>query len=329
MTFAPASRQPSDFEPSPPSRLSVVARKVVWKAVAVSAILSLLATVALAVRCFKNAHAFVHFAKVPIPHEMRERARSELRSLQDVQFRTSDGLLLKGWLAPGPRRATVVFIHGVGGNRLAQLPEMRVISEAGYGVLGYDSRASGESEGKLTSWGDKERRDLVAALDFLSSREDVDRTRIAVAGFSAGSSTALLTGVRDQRVRALILCATWPSLAEEVDYKARHHYGLAPVGLARFALEREGVAIDEIRPIDAIASFSPRPLLMLVGAHDNDTPSPVVERLFAAARAPKQLWIVPGGHHGGYALTAPGGYREHVVGFLDRTLGEQRAPTPR
>ncbi len=175
-------------------------------------------------------------------------------------------------------------------------------------------------EGKLTSWGDKERLDLVAALDFLSARPDVDASRIAVAGFSAGSSTALLTGVRDQRVRALILCATWSSLAEEVDYKAQHHYGLAPVGLARFALEREGVTIHEVRPIDHIASFSPRPLLMLVGEHDDDTPPPVVERLFAAARSPKQLWVVPGAHHGGYATKVPEAYREKVVTFLDRAL---------
>jgi fermentation-respiration switch protein FrsA (DUF1100 family) len=59
---------------------------------------------------------------------------------------------------------------------------------------------------------------------------------------------------------------------------------------------------------------------MLVGEHDDDTPPEVVERLFAAARAPKQLWIVPGGHHGGYATAAPDQYREKILAFVDQAL---------
>ena len=82
-------------------------------------------------------------------------------------------------------------------------------------------------------------------------------------------------------------------------------------------MQHEGVEFDRVRPIDVIDRISPRPLLIVAGAADRDTPLPVVERVFAAAKEPKQLWVVPDADHGKYFDTQPEEYRRTVMAFLD------------
>jgi fermentation-respiration switch protein FrsA (DUF1100 family) len=88
-------------------------------------------------------------------------------------------------------------------------------------------------------------------------------------------------------------------------------------------LRRNGVDLGNVRPIDHIGEIAPRPLLMITGTRDDDTPVAVMQRLFAAARAPKDLWIVEGAVHGNYLATAPAEYERRVITFLDRSLHAQ------
>jgi fermentation-respiration switch protein FrsA (DUF1100 family) len=64
---------------------------------------------------------------------------------------------------------------------------------------------------------------------------------------------------------------------------------------------RHGYRFGTLRPIDAVARIAPRPLLIIHGEDDNLTPAEHARRLYAAAREPKECWIVPGAPHcGGY-----------------------------
>ena len=107
----------------------------------------------LAVRTYRQAVAMLHWGRAPVPPA----ARGVLAGVRDAAFRTKDGLVLKGWFAPGARRDAVVLIHGLGGNRAQLVPEAAILLRHGHGVLLYDSRASGESEGDTATWGDRER----------------------------------------------------------------------------------------------------------------------------------------------------------------------------
>ena len=66
---------------------------------------------------------------------------------EDVSFETDDGLTLRGWYAPSRNGAAVVLVHGLGGSRLGPRKHARLLAEHGYGVLLYDGRGRGESEG--------------------------------------------------------------------------------------------------------------------------------------------------------------------------------------
>jgi uncharacterized protein len=275
-------------------------------------------TTGIAVRSYVKSDGLVYGPRVHVTPADSARAFAAIPRLEEATVRTSDGLTLRGWFAPGKNGAAVILTHGGGGNRMQLFPEAALLSRHGYGVLVYDSRASGESEGDMVSWGDREQRDVEAALDFVTARRDVDRDRVAVLGFSIGASSVVLAASRDPRAHAVILYAVWSSLADEMKHRAK--YGPLSWGPSVLGLRRHGVDVDEVRPIDRINAIHPRPLLMIAGTRDEDTPLPVMERVFAAAGEPKELWVEEGARHGGNFATAPAEYETRVVGFLDRAL---------
>jgi dipeptidyl aminopeptidase/acylaminoacyl peptidase len=240
--------------------------------------------------------------------------------MEEVAFRTSDGLTLRGWYAPSRNGAAVILVHGGAGNRASLLTEAQHLAARGFGVLTFDRRANGESDGETTTWGVQEPRDVAAALDFVSARADVDAARIGVVGFSIGASAVAMQASRDRRAAAVLLLAVWPSLEEEVRYKARRFGPLSALP-ALWAFRHAGLDVDEVRPVPALAAVAPRPLMLVGGTEDADTPPAIMERVHAAA-AGSTLWIVPGAHHGDYAKASPEEYPRRFVAFFESALVE-------
>src|SRR5579864_7177096 len=90
---------------------------------------------------------------------------------EDLECRTEDGLRLAGWLATPPRpRATVALFHGLRGNRGLTLGRINFLADAGYRCVAFDHRGHGHSDGRWTSFGYHESRDVNAVLDFIDQR---------------------------------------------------------------------------------------------------------------------------------------------------------------
>ncbi len=290
------------------------------RAVAVAALVVAGGLGAGAARGYRRGVAATAPARHPIPTEARAAAFREVTDLRDVALHTADGLTLRAWFSPGRRGAVVVLVHGGVNDRTQMLPVGRVLARHGYGFLVYDSRACGESDGDRLTWGDQERRDVTAALDFVTTQPGIDPRRVALLGHSIGGTSAALVASTDPRVRAAILCPVWTSLEDETRFKSGR---LGPLTWAPmlFAMRREGIDVDAVRPIDRIRDVAPRPILFITGTADDDTPVAAMRRMFDAAGEPKELWIVEGSGHGGYLETAPAEYEARVIAFLDRSLG--------
>jgi hypothetical protein len=108
---------------------------------------------------------------------------------EDVAFTTADGLRLHGWYVPSRNGAAVIAFPG----RKGPQPHARMLSRHGYGVLLFDRRGEGESDGDPTSWGWGNENDLKAAIAFLQRRPDVDRERIGGLGLSVGGEMMIQT----------------------------------------------------------------------------------------------------------------------------------------
>ena len=259
-----------------------------------------------------------HPPRTRVTQAERDQAKAALPTLQDISFQGADGLTIRGWLVPPKSGALVILIHGLGGNRASLLPDAEVMARVGYGVLLLDSRASGESDGTVATWGVREALDIAEAIRFVQARPDVKR--VALLGFSTGASAVTRAAANDPSVSAVVLYATWTSLREEMRYKTSKGGPLAAVAtLVGFRLS--GVDIDQIRADEDMKRIAPRPLIFISGGLDQDTPPAIMDRMFALSSPPKQIWRLPQVGHGGYVQAEPVEYERRVLGFLDQYLG--------
>jgi hypothetical protein len=85
---------------------------------------------------------------------------------ENIAFTTSDRLRLEGWLVPSRNGATVIVFPGRSGPQ----KQARMLISHGYGVLLFDRRGEGASEGEPNAFGWAGDRDLHAAAAYLRCR---------------------------------------------------------------------------------------------------------------------------------------------------------------
>ncbi len=263
-----------------------------------------------------------------IANEFRASPASELSTkpdsvgiplLREIFLRSADGLRLAGWYVPSRNRAAVVVTHGTNADRASMLDEVRILADAGFGVLTFDWPGEGRSDGRVR-WSASERLALTAAVNWLASCPEVDAHRIGGLGFSKGAYLMAQVAAQDRRLRAVLLAAAPPDFAEYARWVNRR-LGFLSWLPSMWALRRAGMQAGESRPLDVIGDISPRPILLLGGGTDEVVPESMTRRLFAAAREPKSLWIIPDAGHGGYAGLTPE-YATQLVQFFGHSLTE-------
>jgi dipeptidyl aminopeptidase/acylaminoacyl peptidase len=234
-----------------------------------------------------------------------------------VSLRTKDGLVLHAWYVPPQNGATILLAHGHGENRAQMLPEAELLVRNRYGILAFDWRAHGGSDGDESTRGDKERMDLDAALEFLAGDAGARSGVVGALGFSRGGNVLAEIAPREPRIKAVVVEAIASSGIEGL----RQDVGAWRMPFVLWALERKGVDIRARRPTIPRCDAA-TPMLAIVGA--NDESRPATTGVFDAACAPKELWIVPQAGHGGYAELARAEYERRVLSFFDRWLPERR-----
>lgn len=239
---------------------------------------------------------------------------------QDVSFKDAAGLTLRGWWIPGTNHRTVVMVHGWTSSRRETMEKSGYLHAAGYNLLLFDLRGSGQSDGSYTTIGYAEPDDVRAAVGFAHAR---DHGPIALVGYSMGGSVAVAEGARDPRVTAVVEDSGFSSLLDVVSARFHTLTGLpawpllAPlVGIGQVDLR---MSAGDVRPVRD-ATHLHKPLLAIVGTNDQVVPPSEGLALYRATQGPRQLLVVPGaGHTGAYAKDGPT-YERTVLDFLSRSL---------
>jgi len=247
---------------------------------------------------------------------------------ETVLFTARDGILLKGWVVkpehPRAKTPVVIICHGVGANK-SDFTELAVsLSKRGYIVLLFDFRAHGESKGIRTSLGYHEQTDIMAALDFLKTRPEIDSGHIGIYGFSMGGSAAILAAAHTNAFRAVVVDSAFTSLRDQAHDAITGFYHLPsfpflPLAIMGYQLYFQ-TSVDSVSPVSVIAKIAPTPVLIIAGDGDALIPVDNGRKLFSAAQEPKELWIVPNADHGATMAAAGGAYEKRVGEFFDRNL---------
>jgi pimeloyl-ACP methyl ester carboxylesterase len=244
---------------------------------------------------------------------------------KDVEFQTSDGVKISGWLLPSSsQRTTIVYSHGLFRSRRELLARAIDLWKLGYGALLYDARSHGESGKARVSMGYWERLDAQAAVKFL--REEIKtQDRIALFGISMGAAAALLAAAETPEVAAVIADSSFLSLDDTIDHHVRLFFRLPAFPMAnefKFFFERKaGFDASNLDALDAVKRIGDRPIMFIAAAHDRRMPPEIARTLFeASASSKKDLLVVegPGSEIHAHAYHAnPKVYVERVAQFLD------------
>jgi alpha-beta hydrolase superfamily lysophospholipase len=202
------------------------------------------------------------------------------------------------------------------------LEHARVLLLAGYSVVMMDARAHGASEGPIATYGWLERNDTRVIIDALESSE---RPRHLLAlGESMGAGIALQSAGADPRIEAVVAESSFANLREAAyDYAGLRRYPwlgktLLVPGTWTLIYRGESIAgfpASEVSPEKSVAARA-FPVFLICDAEDVALPCRHSERIYAAARGPKQLWVVPGAFHTAALGFQPDEFRRRVLSFF-------------
>lgn len=275
---------------------------------------------------------------------------------EDFDVRAADGILLHGWIVrpDHPNGNWVLLFHGVADNRIGVIGQSEFLLRAGYSVVMMDARAHGASEGQLATYGWLERNDTRSILDALFTRIRRRRTDLQIQpgyrppqafgsfpeqsphppappaphifalGESMGAGIALQSAAVDPRIEGVVAEASFANLREATyDYAGlRRSPVLGKTLFAPFSWmllyhgeKLTGLPVAEVSPEKAVAA-RPFPVLLICDEKDVALPCRHTQRIYAAARGPKQMWEVPGAFHTAALGFQPAEFQRRVLNFF-------------
>ena len=241
----------------------------------------------------------------------------------DATFTTGDGVRLSGWYIPSTNGAAIVVLHGASSTRSAVLDQAAVLARHGYGVLLYDARGMGRSSGRAMNFGWYGDRDLAAAIDFLTTRPDVDPQRIAAVGESMGGEEAIGAMAGDHRLRAVVaegatnrVAGDWGWLADRYGVRGRVQQGVQWLTYQLTDLLSDTPAPISLR--DAVTTAN-RPVLLITAGNVSDETN-AARYIKSGAPSRVEIWTVPGANHTGGLHTQPAEWEQQVTSFLGEAL---------
>jgi len=231
--------------------------------------------------------------------------------------------------APAGGWPTIVFLHGLAGNRqqMNALVEGYGFTNGPYAILTFDARGHGQSGGLVGIDGPREVADIRALHAWLASRADISDTKIGAWGISYGGGgifNSLVTGVP---WAAVVTVETWTDL-----YTALMPQGLVKSGVVvgfstSIPADRRDPSLDatlaqafagnsaavrawaaERSSIAKLGSVT-TPVFMAQGRRDFAFGIEQGTRAFNALKGPKTLYVGLHGH-------APSTFPAADTGFL-------------
>jgi alpha-beta hydrolase superfamily lysophospholipase len=193
--------------------------------------------------------------------------------VEEISFEAQDGVALEGWFVRGRSRWPVIIIcHQLGASRSDLLNTAVSLSQKGYPLLMFDFRGHGASAGRGSTLGIEERLDVLGAVEYLDSRDDIDASRYGAWGIGLGAYAAALAALEREEIVVLALDSPYPDVRSQLDRLVGERLPkivqpLVPI-VRLFYNPYMAFRMDRYRLSDSIAALANRNLLLIAATED-------------------------------------------------------------
>lgn len=255
---------------------------------------------------------------VPNPYAEADSGREQLFASSDawreVDWHLADGSRQVAYYHPPENGSVILFAHGSPGRGVGLVSSEGLgLLAAGYGLLALDLPGYGASEGDRL-WDATFVESIRKGVDFAFGQEGVDPERIVGLGYSNGGCAMARAAAEDDRLRALILLASYTNLSDQLHYAFKRRtpaLGYFAIAAARFT----GVPVDELDTLRALRERGDRPTLIIAGGKDRQVSLSMARDLKSVVSGAEK-WIYDDLGHTGFAR----GLGEDYLDRLDRWL---------
>lgn len=251
----------------------------------------------------------------------------EVRAMphEDFYITSFDGLKLHGrYFEYAPGAPIELMVHGYRGNGDRDLcGGVQRCFAMGRSSLVIDQRCSGESGGKVITFGIREYRDCLAWVDFMVKHFGED-AKIILTGISMGASTVLMAAGNPlpRQVKGVLADCGF-SCARDIIRKVIRQLKLPlwPV----YPLIRLGARLygrfdpESYSAVDAVKKATV-PVIFFHGKDDAFVPCEMSKENYEACTSRKKLVLIPGAGHGLSYLADPEGYLKALGEFFGPEL---------
>ena len=254
----------------------------------------------------------------------KERILRDMADMRKLPFKTvciesDDGIPLRGeWLDLGQKR-TAILLHGycsTPANNFCSL--LHYFRESGWNVLMIYQRAHGKSGGKATTFGLRERYDLVNWLDWAA--KTTGGSPVLLYGISMGGATVAAASrlIQETNVRACVIDAGYDSPCEQFKHQCIVRHAPWRIVLPLVSLFAGLLLKADVREdfADALAE-SRIPTLFIYQTGDTSVPVACGRHCYENCGAPKQwLEIEKGGPHAMAFISGGDVVRQTLTDFV-------------
>lgn len=211
---------------------------------------------------------------------------------------------------------TVIVFHGYRGNALRDGAGGFALSKRlGFNVLVPDQRAHAKSEGRIISFGIKERMDVLSWINYVGTGRP-----IVLAGLSMGAATVLMASNLELPENVVCIMADCPydspatiirKVCTDRKFPEKLVYPFIKLTARLFC----GFDLEETSAIEAVRSAN-IPILLFHGEDDRFVPCEMSKNIAANCASPVQLELFPDAGHGLCYMIDPIRYEQDTIRFL-------------
>jgi pimeloyl-ACP methyl ester carboxylesterase len=219
--------------------------------------------------------------KSQAPPKNKELTGTPAVPYENIAFQ-SKGLTIRGWFIPSIHTESpsplIIIVHGWGSNRSRVLRYAEPLHKVGYALLLFDARGHGESDPYPTPSGIMFRDDVLSAIDYASSRTDIDAERIAIFAYSLGAFGSTLAMDNEPRIKVMVTDSMPVRMETMITSELkRHKLPIFPLAffIPKIWYIRIGISAQEAKRLDIvrIINRTQTPMLLIHSRLDDYIPS--------------------------------------------------------